>query len=401
MKTIVREEYMKRLRALEGQNLIKVITGVRRCGKSTLLRLRQEELVHSGISEERVQYINFEDPKYSYNVTWKDIYDSIMSSLVPGCMNYIFLDEVQYVDDFERLLVGLQTNPDIDLYVTGSNAHMLSSELATLLSGRSIEISMLPFSFKEYLEVFSDSKLSVDEHFSNFLSFGGFPQAVSIFEQSPESIDTYLSGIYETVVGRDIMDRDEVSDKIALNTVTRYLLDNIGNPTSINSVADVLGISRYKIEQIINALVASFLFYRLNRYDLKGKELLKTQEKYYSVDLGLRWAMLGRDAASDMGKLLENVVFLELKRRGGKVLVGRVGDREVDFVVRTPDGKTAYYQVAWTVGEKSTLERELAPFSKISDHNPCFLITTDKMEVSYDGVQQLDVVKWLLGRTDI
>ena len=399
MKTITRKEYLEKLISLRDQKIIKVVTGVRRCGKSTLLRIFRDYLIKDGVQEKRTQYINFEDPEYSYNLDWHDVYEMINKNLSPKKMNYIMLDEVQYIPEFERLLIGLQTKDNVDLYVTGSNARMLSSELATILSGRSVEISMLPLSFGEYLQVFEgDKSRSVEERFADYLSFGGFPQAASIFEQSPESIDTYLTGIYETIVGRDIMDRGEVTDKATLNRVMRYLLDNIGNSTSVSSIAEELDVSRYKVDQIMEALTESFLFYRLNRFDTKGKELLKTQEKYYSVDLGLRWAMLGRDASRDMGHLLENVVFLELKRRGAKISIGKVGDKEVDFIVRDSQGRIAYYQVAWTVGDEKTLARELGPLDKIMDHNPRYLITTDALEMNYGGVNQVNAIKWLLGK---
>lgn len=397
MRIIKREEYLKKLRSLKDQNVIKVITGVRRCGKSTLLKMFFDELAESGVSKKRLQYINFEDPKYSYDVNWKDIYDDIDKALVKEQMNYVFLDEVQYIEDFERLLVGLQTKENVDLYVTGSNAHMLSSELATLLSGRSVEISILPLSFREYVELFDGAKLLREELFSNYMSFGGFPQAASIFEGSQEMVDSYLSGVYETVVGRDIMDRGVVTDKITLNAVTRYLLDNIGNATSAHAIAAELGESDRKVSQVIEAVTSSFLFYALRRFDIKGKEVLKTQEKYYTVDLGLRWAMLGRDAAADMGHILENIVYLELLRRGGKVFVGKVGEKEIDFIVKDTAGNTEYYQVAWSVKEKKTLERELAPLKKAGDFNHRYLITMDAEELSYEGIRQVNAVKWLMG----
>lgn len=397
MKIIKREDYLRKLRSLRDQDVIKVVTGVRRCGKSTLLKIFREELIKKGVPERRTQYVNFEDPKYSYGMDWNKVYEMVSSELVEGEMNYIFLDEVQYIEEFERLLIGLQTKGNVDLYVTGSNAHMLSSELATLLSGRSVEISMLPLSFKEYLEVFSDTKLSREELFNNYLSFGGFPQAVSIFERDAELIDDYLASVYETVVGRDIMDRGEVMDKICLNKIVRYLLDNVGSAFSINNIAEELEVSRYKVEQIINALTASFLFYQLNRLDVKGKEILKTQEKYYVVDMGLRWAMLGRDATVDMGHILENIVFLELKRRGGKISIGKADNKEIDFVVKNAEGKTEYYQVAWTVRDEGTLQRELEPFERVKDYNQRFLITMDAEEISHNGVQQVNAVKWLVG----
>ena len=395
MKIIQRERYLNKLESLRDQHIIKVVTGVRRCGKSTLLKVFREKLLASGVAQECIQYINFEDPKYSYNTNWHDVYELITSNLVQNKMNYVFLDEVQYIDEFERLLIGLQTIENVDLYVTGSNARMLSSELATLLSGRSIEISMLPFSFREYLEATEGMDFSIEKKFSNYMSFGGFPQAVSILEQDVNSVDTYLSGIYETVVGRDIMDRGEVSDKATLNRVVRFLLDNIGNSTSVNGIADDLDVSRYKVGQVMDALTASFLFYKLNRLDVKGRDLLKTQEKYYAVDMGLRWAMLGRDAASDKGHLLENVVFLELVRRGGHVTIGKVNDKEVDFVVKGADGRVSYYQVTWTMGSEKTRERELSPLMKIPTFSNRYVISMDEDEMDYDGIPQINAIRWL------
>ena len=396
MNIIKRESYLKKLQALKGTNLIKVITGVRRCGKSTLLKIYRDELTASGISPKNIHFINFEDPKYSYDVSWKDIYDTLDAALVPNETNYIFLDEVQYIPDFERLLIGLQTKDNVDLYVTGSNAHMLSSELSTILSGRSIEISMLPLSFQEYLQAFPDSTLSKESLFDTYLSFGGFPQAVSIFEQDQDSITSYLTGIYETIVGRDILDRNEASDKSSINSIVRFLLDNIGNSTSVHNIATTLKISDRKADQIANALTASFLFYRLDRLDIKGKKLLKTQEKYYSVDSGLRWALLGRNANVDKGHLLENIIFLELIRRGNKISIGKVDDDEIDFVVLDTKGYTNYYQVTWSISSTSTKNREITPLTKIKDYNSRTIITMDPGAESLDGIKRLNAIDWLL-----
>ena len=319
-----------------------------------------------------------------------------INNLTPKKTNYIFLDEVQYIENFERLLVGLQTKDNVDLYITGSNAYMLSSEMATLLSGRSVEISMLPLSFREYLEIFDDENKTRDEKFNNFLSYGGFPQAVKTFNAEPDSIDLYLTSIYDTVVGRDILGRENITTRATLDLVMKYLLDNIGNSTSINNIAEHLDLSRYKVEQIIDSLKASFLFYQLNRLDLKGKDLLKTQEKYYAVDLGLRWSILGRNSQTDRGHILENVVYLELLRRGAKISVGKIGNKEIDFVARSIDGNTSYYQVAWSVRDPKTLERELEPLRKVQDFNHRFLITLDPEEPTYEGIRQLNVINWLL-----
>ena len=311
-------------------------------------------------------------------------------------MNYIFLDEVQYVPEFERLLVGLQTKDNVDLYVTGSNSHILSSELATILSGRSVNIPVLPFSFEEYLKIVEDHQLSRESVFDNYLNFGGFPIVADIPTSDTDAIDIYLSGIYETIVGKDIMDHNKIADKATINTIVRFLLDNIGNQTSTNSIALAIDQSRYKIAQIVDALTASYLFYKLDRLDVKGKKLLKTQEKYYAVDSGLRWAILGRDANTDKGHLLENVIFLELLRRGSKVSIGKVGEKEVDFVVRDPSGYTSYYQVAWTINSKETAEREIAPLEKIADFSPRFIITMDPGEESLNGIKRLNAMDWLL-----
>ena len=396
MNYVTRENYLKKIRPFKDKNIIKVITGVRRCGKSTLLRQFRNELISSGVAERQTQTINFENPDYGYNANWKEIYDHLNKNLLKSKMNYIFLDEVQYVPEFERLLVGLQTKENVDLYVTGSNSYILSSELATILSGRSVSISMLPFSFKEYLEIYKNSTLDRNEVFNNYLNYGGFPQAADIPVDDVESIDIYLSGIYETIVGKDIMDRGNVADKTTVNTITRFLLDSIGNSTSLNNIASSLEQSRYKTTQIIDALTSSYLFYKLDRLDVKGKKLLKTQEKYYTVDSGLRWAMLGRDASTDKGHLLENVIFLELLRRGNKISIGKVGEKEVDFVVRDPSGYTSYYQVAWTVNSRETLEREVSPLEKISDFSPRFLITMDPGEESLNGIKRINAIDWLL-----
>ena len=390
---VKRKKYLEKLDGYRDKKLIKVVTGIRRCGKSTLLLQYREQLLESGIKKEQIQTYNFEDVDMPSD--YKTIHEIIKKKLIAEKMNYIFLDEVQYIENFERLLVGLQTKENVDLYVTGSNAHMLSSEMATLLSGRAIEITMLPFSFMEYLEATMDSEKSREQKFNDYLSFGGFPQAVSIFEANSDDVDLYLSSIYDTIVGRDILTREDSISRTTLDKVVRYLLDNIGSSTSINSIAEQLGLTRYKVEQIVEALKASFLFYRLDRLDVKGKEILKTQEKYYAVDMGMRWSILGRDANMDKGHILENIIYLELLRRGAKVSVGKVGEKEVDFVVRGTDGYISYYQVAWSVANEETMAREMTPFRKIQDFNQRFILTMDAGEWAVDGVRVMNIIDWL------
>lgn len=407
MKTISRENYLQTLRGLQDKQLIKVVTGVRRCGKSTLLRLRRQELLESGVDKKRIVALNFEEPENSYLKDWHEIYEVISKRLVANDMNYVFLDEVQYIEDFEKLLVGLETKGNVDLYVTGSNARMLSSELATLLTGRSYEINMLPLSFAEYLSAFEDEPpVTVEQRFADYINYGGFPQATELFMVGPSFADSYLEGVYNTIIGRDIMKRGKVSDQPSLEKVSRYLFDNIGNFSSPNKIAGVLSdearkdgsskTSHHTVSAYVKALEDSYLFYSVGRLHIKGKEQLRTQEKYYAVDLGLRNMLLGREADVDMGHILENVVYLELLRRGGTVWVGKTGNKEVDFVVQDKDGYTSYYQVSNSTNEAATLKRELAPLQMINDNNPKYLLTTDKDEPVYSGIRKINVLNWLL-----
>jgi predicted AAA+ superfamily ATPase len=396
MKTIQREAYLAKLRDMRDKQIIKVVTGVRRCGKSTLLNLFQQELIDGGVPKEQVTQINFEEVSSSYNKSWHDVYKEIEAKLIPNKINYIFLDEIQYIAEFERLLTGLHTRKNVDLYVTGSNAHILSSELATLLTGRSFEISLLPLSFKEYLSAFDDnSRTAIDKHFTDYLTYGGFPQALEIFMTNPNRVDEYLSGVFNMIIMRDILGRGKVTDPVTLNKITRFIYDNIGNFSSSNKIAGVLGMSHHTVAGYIEALTDSFLLYQVGRLSIKGKEQLQTQDKLYAVDLGFRSMLLGREAGADTGHMLENVVYLELLRRGGSVWVGKAGNKEVDFVVQDENGYTSYYQVSWTTNDENTLERELAPLKAIKDHSPKSLITTDNDEPTYNGIRKLNIVNWL------
>jgi predicted AAA+ superfamily ATPase len=318
----------------------------------------------------------------------------------------VFLDEVQNIDEFERLVDGLFVQKNIDLYITGSNSYMLSSELATLLTGRYFEIMVLPFSFAEYVDSFAD-KSRIDLLFNNYMNFGGFPQSVEIFQTNPDLANDYLLGIYKSVVEKDIIRRGRVNSEITLRKVANFAFNNIGNTTSSRKIAEALSspkkkgdksISHNTIDNYISALTESFVLYQLNRFDQKGKQLLKTKEKYYSVDIGLRKALLGESANVDIGRILENIVYLELLRRHGEVWLGKVGQKEIDFIVKDRSGGTEYYQVAYTAKETSTLERELLPLRNVRDHNPKYLLTMDLASQDFDGIQKINVVDWLLDK---
>jgi predicted AAA+ superfamily ATPase len=401
---IKREEYLKRLRQLKGANLIKVATGIRRAGKSTLLQMFRQELIDGGVSKAATQYINFEDPAFYRPDDWRGIYDEIVKNLVGGEQNYVFLDEIQNIKEFERLVDGLFVHPDIDLYVTGSNAFLLSSELATLLSGRYIEIKVLPLSFAEYFEFFrEETGLDRNEKFERYVRLGGFPEVANMLAGGlDQQVGDYLTTIYNTVVEKDIMTRYNFAPNPVFDNVLRFALDSVGSTVSPNNIRNMLSadrgdsVSLERVDNYLRAFTESFILDKALRFDIKGKNLLKTLNKYYCIDTGLRNNLLGKDS-SDSGHLLENVVYLELARRGNKVWVGKVDEKEVDFVVQTKDGYTEYYQVAETMLGEETRERELAPFARIADHNQKFIITRDAGEYSHNGIRQVNVVGWLLG----
>ena len=386
MERINRDNYLSILKNFKDQQIIKVITGIRRCGKSTLLEMFQDYLKENGVEEKQIISINFENADYEELQDRKKLYQYIKERLVKGKKTYIFLDEIQNVDEFEKTVDSLFINKDVDLYITGSNAYLLSSELATLLTGRYIEIKMLPLSFKEYVSSFDD-KTDLSRKFRDYLMYSSFPQAVELYKINPENINLFLDGIYNTILFKDVIQRKGIKDKNVLERVTKYLFDNIGNRTSIKSISDnIEGIEKNSsyntISNYVDALIDSYLIYKVNRYDIKGKEFLKTQEKYYAVDIGLRYYMLGQSSGRDMGHILENVVYLELLRRGYEVYIGKYDDLEVDFVAKKPEN-TIYYQVALTTrGEyeedNNILDRELLPLKKINDNYPKYILTMDE-----------------------
>ena len=405
MERIKREDYLSILRNFKDQQIIKVITGIRRCGKSTLLELFQDYLKENGVEENQIISINFEDADYEELQDRKKLYEYLKSKLVKGKKTYIFLDEIQEVGEFEKTVDSLFINKDVDLYITGSNAWLLSSELATLLTGRYIEIKMLPLSFKEYLSAFED-KTDLSRKFRDYLRYSSFPQAIELFKINPENINLFLDGIYNTILFKDVMQRKGITDKNTLERVTKYLYDNIGNRTSMKNISDnIEGLEKNNsyntVSTYVQALIDSYIVYKANRYDIKGKEFLKTQEKYYAVDIGLRYYMLGQGSGKDMGHILENVVYLELLRRGYEVYIGKYDDLEVDFVAKNLEN-TIYYQVALTTresadGNNSVLERELAPLKKISDNYPKYILTLDDdLDTDFDGIKKINVLDWLL-----
>ncbi|MDR1020327.1 MAG: ATP-binding protein [Synergistaceae bacterium] len=397
---IERAGYLKKLRLLRDDELIKVVTGVRRAGKSTLLHMFRDELLADGVEPARITAINFEEEERFDLSDWRQLHQYLTKKLIPDKMNYIFLDEVQHVDEFERLTSSLAVKKNVDLYLTGSNAKLLSSELATLLTGRYYEINLLPFSFKEYISAFNDQS-SLGQKLTQYMFYGSFPHALKLFRQDADLVDGYLKGIYNTVLNKDVVARKKISDPQALGEITKFLFDNIGNFTSSNKIAMAISaasrsISHHTVSSYVSALTDSFLFYPVNRLNVKGKKLLQTQQKYYAVDLGLRQMLLGREALADVGHMLENVVYLELLRRSSQVWIGKAGNGEVDFIVQDKSGYTSYYQVAYTAREQSTLERELAPLRWIKDHSPKYLITLDEEQPAYEGIRKINAIEFLL-----
>ena len=399
MKYIERVEYLKTLRELKDKHFIKVITGVRRAGKSTLMQLFREEII-GRVTREQTQSYSFEDPKYNEMADWREIYDLIDSKLIKDKPNYIFLDEVQNVPKFEKLLDGLYINENIDLYVTGSNAYLLSSELATLLTGRAYEINILPFSFKEFAQTYT-TPVDNSIKFEHFMRYSAFPQATELMHQNPTLVPNYLRGVYQSILIKDMLPRKQIYAERSFEGVVNYVMDSIGSSLSPNSIARTLAnenkaVDSRTVNTYLKSLCDSFVLYKAERFDIKGKQNLTTQEKYYTVDLGFRNLLLGKEVGQDAGHLLENVIYLELRRRGNEIWVGKIGEREVDFVARDNEGYLTYYQVAYTVRDETVLERELTPFDKIPDHNPKILITLDPEEVSRRGVRQINAINWLL-----
>ena len=397
---IERTEYLEKLKRFKDKDLIKVVTGIKRCGKSTLFELFINYLKEIGINDEQIIKINLEDVDYNFD-NYKELYDYVNKKINTNKQYYVFLDEVQNDEKWEKAVDSLYIKKNVDVYITGSNAYLLSGELATLLSGRYVEIKMLPLSFKEYLSAFTDSNKSKYEYFLDYMRNGGMPGNISILNDNPNDLDTYLEGIFTTVVYKDIITRNNITDKMLLESILKFIFDSIGSPVSTKKISDTLtskGIqtSNHTVEKYISSFIESFLIYKAERFDVKGKNLLARDYKYYVVDQGLRSYLLGKKADSDMGHILENIVYLELLRRGYKVYVGKVDDLEVDFVAENREG-LKYYQVSLSVRDEKVLERELKSLQKTGDYYPKYLLTLDMdLETDYNGITKINVIDWLL-----
>ena len=396
---IIRETYLNKLNKYRDKKLIKVITGIRRSGKSTLMCLFQQQLMKSGVEANQIISINFEDYDYYDLLEAKTLYAYLKEKMIDSSKKfYVFLDEIQQVESFERIMDSLYIRDNVDLYVTGSNAKLLSGELSTLLSGRYVEIMVLPLSFKEYVSAF-DQPINHKALYNKYIQFGSLPYVLDL-DDDEDVIKGYLRGVFSTVVLKDIVARKKIADVMMLESVIRFLFDAVGSIISIKKISDSLTsagrkISSHTVESYISGLVESYVLYPVKRYDIKGKQHLKTLEKYYIADLGLRYLQLGNRGV-DLGHLLENVVYFELLRRGYDVYIGKVDAYEIDFIA-VSQTETLYYQVALTVKDKETLERELRPLRAVSDHFPkCILTLDDEMEVNYDGIRIINAIDFLL-----
>ena len=406
---IQRREYLEQLKKWRDEQVIKVITGIRRCGKSTLLRLYQQYLKDSGVDGSQIIYINFEELENEELLDYKALYDYIKARLHEDKMTYIFLDEIQQVPNFQKAVDSLQTKENVDIYITGSNAYLLSGELATLLSGRYVEINVLPLSFAEFCELRSDG--TKEALFAEYMKNGALPYVAKLRGET-EKVDMYLEGIYNTIIVKDIEERQrrkednpdkrKVNDIALLKNISKFLASSVGSPVSVKSIADYItsggrSVSQATVSDYVEALVEPYIFYPSERYDVPGKQLLKNNRKLYIADLGIRRYLLPRKRY-DLGFSLENVIYLELLRRGYEVNVGKVGATEVDFVARKGDD-ISYFQVTASMTEETTFEREMAPLKAIRDNYPKTVITLDPYTTgNYEGIHVINAIDWLLDR---
>jgi predicted AAA+ superfamily ATPase len=398
---VQRKEYLDWLIRWREKQVIKVITGVRRCGKSTLFSLYIDYLKETGVHDGQIISINLEDVDNEHLLDYKALHTYVKDRLCKDKYTYVFIDEVQQCPQFEKAVDSLFIKKNVDVYITGSNANMLSGELATLLSGRYVEIRMLPLSFAEYSDFVGNNE-NIRSKFSEYLQLGSFPYVASLRKEAKNARD-YIDGIYNTILVKDVAKREGISDITVLESIIKFLCGNIGSPMSAKKVSDTINSSGRKIsvntvERYMRALCDSFLFYKVDRFDIKGRQVLKTLGKYYIVDTGLR-DILVRSSSTDLGHLLENIVYLELLRRGCKINIGKLSEKEVDFIAQTADGLT-YYQVSASTLDENTLKRELEPLQRISDNHPKFLLTLDEYmpNANFDGVLKMSVLDWLLNK---
>lgn len=390
---VIREEYLKRLRLGKNhQELIKIVTGIRRCGKSTLMKQFMNELRSGG--EDSILYINFEDIDYSELSTFRDLNAYIKDNIDPDRKTYVFFDEIQRIESWEKSVNALMISHDTDIYITGSNAYLLSSELSTYLSGRYVEIKMTPLSFKEYLELHPAENYSLDARFSDYIWTGSMPMINPDEEESFNRM--ILDSIYNTIVVKDIAPRSRIKSVNTLNSIVRFLFSNIGNITSASSIAKQIESDPRVVEDCLNALEDAYIIEKAERYDIRGKKLLKTLEKYYVEDTGIRNAILGISSREDISRQLENIVYLELKRRGYQICVGRYGDQEVDFTAMKGDVRE-YYQISMSIKDENTYARETRSLNSIKDSYPKTILTLDNMKfVTNEGIKVKNIIDWLL-----
>lgn len=401
---IERKQYMQQLRNLKDQNIIKVISGVRRCGKSTLLMMFADELVRGGVAVEQIQFYNFEDLDTLAIGDIFQIHTHIKERLVADKPNYIFLDEIQNVAGFQRLVDSLYIKPNVDVYITGSNAYMLSGELATLLTGRYVEINLLPLQFSEYYDfmVLKSPNLSKNEILANFIYYGGIPEYHKQLSISEKQADLFADSILKTIIEKDIFQRLNITNKHDFNKIVDFIFDTVGSYVSPRSISDTLRsngtvVDKETVAKYLDALCEAYLIYKVPRFEIKGKGLLQTLNKYYVVDPCFAKVRLKKAVLKDRSHWLENMVYLELVRRNKDVFIGKRNNLEVDFVVIDYSGYTSYYQVSWTTENADTLERELASLRAIKDSTPKYLLTTDvDFNPVYDGIRKLNVIDWML-----
>ena len=401
---IERKQYMQQLRDLKDQNIIKVITGVRRCGKSTLLTMFSNELVSNGVDANQIQFYNFEDLDILSIGDIFQIHTHIKERLVANKPNYIFLDEIQNVKDFQRLIDSLYIKPNVDVYITGSNAYMLSGELATLLTGRYVEINLLPLQFTEYYNfiISKSPNLSKNEILANFIHFGGMPEYIKQLSINEKQADLFAQSILKTIIEKDIFQRLNITNKHDFNKIVDFIFDSVGSYVSPRSISDTLRssgtvVDKETVAKYLDALCEAYLIYKVPRFEIKGKGLLQTLNKYYVVDPCFAKVRLKKAVLKDRSHWLENMVYLELLRRNKEVFIGKRLNMEVDFVAVDYNDYTSYYQVAWTTENPETLERELASLKAIKDSTPKYLLTTDvDFNPVYDGIRKLNVIDWML-----